>query len=180
MPAVLIGTHVNGKPNFMTAAWCGIVNSDPPMLSVSIRPHRHTYRGVKQTGAFSVNVPGVDLAVQTDYCGLVSGAREEKAAACGFRILYGKLESVPLIQECPVNVECRVMHELNLGSHALFIGRIEEVHVSEDCLTQGKPDAEKIRPLVYCAGARNAYRGLGEEVAQAFHAGAHWKKSGKA
>ena len=171
MPAFLIGADVDGKPNFMTAAWSGIVNSTPPMVSVSIRPHRHTLKGVKQTSSFSVNVPSVDLAAETDYCGIASGAREDKAAVCEFEVFYGKLGNAPMIEQCPVNLECSLAHTLELGSHFLFIGEIVEVHVSESCLTDGKPDVDKVRPLVYVGGADRQYRALGEVVARAWHAG---------
>jgi flavin reductase (DIM6/NTAB) family NADH-FMN oxidoreductase RutF len=130
LPAFLIGAKVNGKPNFMTVAWCSIANSDPPMISVAIRHQHYTCEGIKQNGNFSVNLPSISLVKETDYCGIVSGAKEDKAAICGFKVFYGKLQAVPLIDQCPVNLECKVIHELNLGSHALFIAQIEETHVS--------------------------------------------------
>ena len=171
MPAFLVGANVDGKPNFMTAAWSGIVNSEPPMVSVSIRPPRHTFKGVQQTSSFSINVPSVDQATETDYCGIVSGSRADKVAVCEFDVFYGKLGSAPLIEQCPVNLECSVVHTLELGTHVLFVGKIEETYVSEDCLTDGKTDVEKIRPLVYAGGADRQYRALGDIVAKAWSAG---------
>jgi flavin reductase (DIM6/NTAB) family NADH-FMN oxidoreductase RutF len=177
MPAFLIGANVNGRPNFMTAAWSSIVNSEPPMVSVAVRPHRYTYLGIRQNRTFSVNVPSTAQVNETDCCGLFSGAREDKVALCEFTAIYGKLETAPMIRECPLSLECTVVHEIPLGSHSLFIGQIEEVYASEDCLTDGKPDVSKVRPIVYSTGARNAYHALGESVARAFHVGAEWKKS---
>ncbi len=116
-PAFLIGSSVDGKPNFMAAAWSGVVNSDPPMISVAIRPGRHTHRGISQNSAFSVNVPSVDLTRETDYCGIRSGAKVDKVAVCKFKIFYGKLATAPLIEQCPLNLECRVVQTLELGSH---------------------------------------------------------------
>jgi len=171
MPAFLVGANVDGKPNFMTAAWSGIVNSEPPMVSVSIRPPRHTFKGVQQTSSFSINVPSVDQATETDYCGIVSGSRADKVAVCEFDVFYGKLGSAPLIEQCPVNLECSVVHTLELGTHVLFVGKIEETYVSEDCLTDGKADVEKIRPLVYVGGADRQYRALGDIVAKGWSAG---------
>ena len=171
MPAFLIGANVDGKPNFMTAAWSGIVNSTPPMVSVAIRVGRHTFKGVKQTSSFSVNVPSVDLATETDYCGIVSGARADKAAVCGFEVFYGILGDAPLIEQCPVNLECTLAHALDLGSHTLFIGEIVETHVSESCLTDGKPDVDKINPLIFVREPEREYRALGEVVAKAWSAG---------
>ena len=178
MPAFLVGANVDGKPNFMTAAWSGIVNSTPPMVSVAIRAGRHTFKGVKQTSSFSVNVPSVDLATETDYCGIVSGARADKNAVCGFEVFYGKLGNAPLIEQCPVNLECTLAHALELGSHTLFIGGIVETYVSESCLTDGKPDVDKIRPLVYVGEPEREYRALGEVVAKAWSAGLELRDKG--
>jgi len=140
MPVLLIGTRVDDKPNFMTAAWAGIANGEPPMISVAIRHQRYTHQGIRNNMSFSVNVPSIDLVKETDYCGLASGAKFDKAEVCNFDVFYGKLKDAPLIKQCPVNHECRVVHVLNLGSHSLFIGKIEETYVSESCLTDGKPD----------------------------------------
>ncbi len=171
MPALLIGANVDGKPNFMTAAWCGIANSNPPMFSVAIRPHRLTHKGIRQNMTFSVNVPSAALVTETDYCGIVSGSRANKVDACQFNIFYGKLENAPLIEQCPVNLECKVAHILNLGTHSLFIGRIEETHVSDDCLTDGKPDVNKIKPFTYSEGRYCQYQKLGESIGQAYSIG---------
>ena len=180
MPACLIGAMVEGKPNFMTAAWCGIANSNPPMLTVGIQHHRYTYKGIKFHHTFSVNVPSEELVAETDYCGIVSGNSEDKAGTCNFTIFHGQLKTAPLIAECPVNLECRVMHTLNLGSHALVVGLIEETHVSADCITDGEPDAHKIKPLIYGRSKEKCYFKLGEELAPAFSIGKKLKQKGAA
>jgi flavin reductase (DIM6/NTAB) family NADH-FMN oxidoreductase RutF len=176
MPALLVGANVDGKPNFMAAAWCGIANSNPPMLSVALQHHRYTYKGIKENGTFSMNVPSVDLVKETDYCGVVSGAKEDKAAACRFNLFYGQLLTAPLIMECPVNLECRVVHILNLGSHAFIIGEIKETHVTEDCLTEGEPDIHKIKPFAFSSGLNKEYYALGDMLASAFSIGFEIKK----
>ena len=91
MPAFLIGANVGGKANFMTAAWSGIACSTPPMITVALQHHRHTLKGIKETGVFSVNVPGSDQVKETDFCGIYSGTKEDKAEVCGFSVFYGKL-----------------------------------------------------------------------------------------
>ena len=138
MPAMLVGADVDGKPNFMAVAWGGIACGDPPMISVAIRHVRHTLKGIRQNQTFSVNIPSVELVKETDYCGMVSGSKADKVRACRFEVFYGKLGNAPLIGQCPVNLECRVVQILNLGSHSLVIGRIEETYVSEECLTDGQ------------------------------------------
>jgi len=114
---------------------------------------------------------------ETDYCGIVSGEKEDKVAACAFKVFYGILKTAPMIEQCPVNLECKVMHTLHLGSHALVIGQIEEVHVSEDCLTGGEPDVLKINPFMYCTGAEKTYYGFGRRLAEAFNVGLEIKKA---
>ncbi|MBI2836496.1 MAG: flavin reductase family protein [Chloroflexi bacterium] len=170
MPVAVVGANVDGKANFMTAAWCGIVNSDPPMISVAVRPSRHTFKGIQQNRVFAINIPSTHYAREADYFGTISGSKADKVAVSGLRVFYGKLGNAPLIEQFPVNLECRVVHALELGSHVLFVGRIEESHVSADCQTDGKPDIEKILPLVYVHGARE-YRGVGSVVAGAYKAG---------
>jgi len=171
MPVLLVGANINGKANFMVAAWGGIANGNPPMISVAIRPQRHTLTGINQNMAFSINVPSVDLIKETDYCGIISGSEVDKADVCNFELFYGKLESAPLIAQCPVNLECTVAHILDLGSHSLVIGKIEETYVSEDCLTDGKPDIDKIKPFSCITQPAGEYRAIGEFIAKSHSVG---------
>lgn len=176
-PAVLVGAMVDGKPNFATFAWCGITGGEPPTISVGIRHERHTLKGIHQNRTFSVNVPSADLIKETDYCGMVSGAKTDKAKDCGFKVFYGTLDSAPLIEQCPVNLECEVLHILNLGVHAMVVGKIVQTHVSEDCLTEGAPDIIKIKPLIYSRGPSARYNAVGEVLGNAFSIGKEIKKS---
>jgi flavin reductase (DIM6/NTAB) family NADH-FMN oxidoreductase RutF len=175
MPAFLIGATVEGRPNFMTAAWSGIACSEPPMISVAIRHPRYTLVGMQENMTFSVNVPSVDQAKEVDYCGIVTGAKVDKATVCKFKVFYGKLETAPMIQQCPVNLECKIEHMLDLGSHVLVIGKIEETYISGNCFTGEHPDVKKIRPLIWTYLPANVYQGLGEVVAKAFKVGLELK-----
>jgi flavin reductase (DIM6/NTAB) family NADH-FMN oxidoreductase RutF len=168
MPAILVGALVDDKPNFMTAAWCGIVASTPPAISVAIRPARYTLDGIKATGTFSINVPSTDLVQKVDYCGIYSGRKQDKSHV--FEVHYGDLQTAPLIKECPVNLECEVIHQLDLNSHFLLIGEIRQTFVMENCLSDGKPDAVKINPLIYSTGTQQ-YHHLGKVVGKAFSIG---------
>jgi flavin reductase (DIM6/NTAB) family NADH-FMN oxidoreductase RutF len=181
MPAFLVGANVNGKPNYMTVAWGGIACSNPPMLTIALQHHRHTYQGINLNGTFSVNIPSVSKVTETDYCGIVSGTKTDKAAACRFKTFYGKLENAPMIQQCPVNLECKLLHNLNLGSHALLVGEIMEVYIDPDCLTEGKPDVDKIKPFLYSDGTGAQYRAFGSGIGSAFKDGKQLKatESGK-
>lgn len=169
-PALLVGANVDGKPNFMALAWGGIVNSEPPMISVALRHQRHTLKGIRQNMAFSVNIPSTDMVKETDYCGMVSGSKVNKVETCRFNVFYGKLGNAPLIEQCPVNMECRVEQMLTLPTHTVVIGRIEETHFSESCLTDGKPDVARIKPFAYVMPGRQ-YQAMGEVVAEAYSAG---------
>jgi flavin reductase (DIM6/NTAB) family NADH-FMN oxidoreductase RutF len=175
MPALLVGANVDDKPNFMAVGWGGIVNGEPPMISVALRHQRYTLKGIKQNMTFSVNIPSTSLVKETDYCGIISGTKVNKAKVCRFKVFYGKLNNVPLIEQCPVNLECKVVHILDLGSHSLVIGRIEETHVSDSCLTDGKPDVNKIKPFSYTTAPASQYQALGEVVAKAFSIGKELK-----
>jgi len=175
MPAVLVGTNVNDKPNFMTVAWCSIANGEPPMISVAINHQRYTDKGIRQNLTFSVNVPSSDLVRETDYCGIASGSRVNKVDICRFKVFYGKITNAPLIEQCPINLECRVVHILDLGSHSLVVGRIEETYVSENCLTDSKPDVNKIKPIAYIGTPNQQYQALGEVVAKAYSIGEELK-----
>ena len=171
MPVLLVGANVDDRPNFMVVVWCGIANGTPPMISVAIMPNRYTYKGIRQNLTFSANIPSVDMVGETDYCGIATGSKVNKVEVCQFEVFHGKLGNAPLIEQCPVNLECRVEHILDLGSHSFIVGRIEETHISESCLTDGKPDYTKIRPLTYITGPTYQYLALGEMVAKAHSIG---------
>ena len=174
-PALLIGANIKGKANFMTAAWCGVVNSVPPMVSVSLQHHRHTLLGIKENNTFSVNIPSVDMVKETDYCGMVSGAKTDKAADCKFNISYGKLKTAPMIDGCPASLECKVVQILNLGSHEMVIGQVEESYVSESALTGGVPDVDKMKPFLWVMGAGGEYRQFGKKIGGGFSTGKQLK-----
>lgn len=177
MPALLVGANVDDKPNFMAVAWGGIANGEPPMISVAIRHQRYTLKGIKQNMTFSVNVPSTDMVSETDYCGIISGAKFNKAQVCRFKVFYGRLDKAPLIEQCPVNLECKVVHILDLGSHSLVIGQIEETRVSDNCLTDGKPDVSKIKPFIYTTSPASQYQAFGKVIAKAFNIGKELKTS---
>ena len=175
IPVLLVGANVDDKPNFMVVAAGGWANGDPPMISVAIRPHRHTYKGIRRNLTFSVNIPSADLVRETDYCGIVSGSSINKAEVCQFSVFYGKLVNAPLIEQCPVNLECKVKHILDLGSHSLFVGQVEEAYVSDSCLTNGELDVDKVNALGYAAGLGGQYRLFGETVGKAHVVGLELK-----
>ncbi len=172
---LLVGANVDGKPNFMAVGASCIANREPAMMAIAILHQQYTHRGILQNMTFSINIPSVDLVKETDYCGIVSGSKADKVKVCQFKVFYGKLGNAPLIEQCPVNMECKVVHVLDLGSHTLFVGRIEEIHVSDDCLADGEPVGAKIKPLLYVRDRARQYVSTGTGLAQAFSAGLELK-----
>jgi flavin reductase (DIM6/NTAB) family NADH-FMN oxidoreductase RutF len=167
-PTIMIGVDVDGKPDFTTVAWTGVAASVPPSITIALQPQRHSLKGVRRHMAFSANIPSIEQVKETDYCGLASGARVDKAKDCGFKVFYGKLKNAPFIEQCPINHACEVVQILNLGSHELIVGRIVESHVSDYCLTDGRPDPAKVKPFLF---AGFGYYAVGEHLGRAFHCG---------
>jgi flavin reductase (DIM6/NTAB) family NADH-FMN oxidoreductase RutF len=167
-PVVLVGSMVDGKPDFATVAWTGVAASNPPTISVALQHHRYSLKGIRQNMVFSVSIPSADLLKETDYCGIVSGANVDKVERCGFKVFFGKPDNAPLIEQCPVNHTCQVVQILDLGSHELIIGKIVETYLSEDCLSDGRPDIRKMNPIFF-AGAK--YCPLGDFIGDAFRIG---------
>ncbi len=162
-PAVMVSCQEEGgRPNIVTLAWAGVACSDPPMLGIAIRPSRLSYEIIARSEEFVVNVPGLSLLRATDYCGCVSGREVDKFQAAGLTPTPGKRVKAPLIQECPVNLECVLRHKLALGSHHLFIGEVVAVHVEGEYLDdRGAWDFAKMQPFTYCIGS---YWSLGEQA----------------
>jgi len=176
MPAFLVGANINNQPNFLTAAWGSMACGTPPMVSIAINHSRYTLEGIKENGVFSVCVPSVEQVTEVDCCGLYSGSHYDKVAACKFKTFYGELLQAPMIEQCPICLECRVVQMPNLGGHVLVIGEIIETYVDKDCLTDGKPDVRKIRPLIYSSGNKKEYFSFGESIAPAYSKGKELKE----
>lgn len=161
-PVVLV-TCVDrqGRPNIITLAWAGVVNSEPPMIGISIRPERYSHGCIKEMREFVVNLPTQEMVRGVDVCGVVSGRETDKFLLTGWKAIPAEKVRPPLIDECPVQMECLVRENLSLGSHDLFIGEIVALHVKEEVQKEkGRIDILKALPLTYCPGARE-YWGLG-------------------
>ncbi len=176
-PTVLVGANVDGKPDFTAVGWAGVAAHNPPSVTIGLQPHRYSLKGIYQNRTFSVNIPSCDLVKETDYCGLVSGANTDKAKDCKFKVFYGNLNTAPLIEQCPINLECEVLHILDLGSHHLVIGKVVETYVTEDCLTDGQPDIDKVKPFANKPFKPAKYYTIGEAFADVFKIG--WEIKGK-
>ncbi len=161
VPAVLVSCQHEGQANIITLAWAGIVCSSPVMVGLGIRPERHSYGIIKKSGEFVVNMPQASQVELVDHCGVVSGREHDKFAECGFTPLSGTMIKAPLIDECPVNLECQVRKILPLGTHDLFIGEVVLVHYDEELMVNGRFDLSAADPLAY--GFSHYFR-LGELI----------------
>ena len=132
LPAVLITVaDQQGNPNIFTVAWAGTVCSDPAMVSISVRPSRYSHHMIEETGEFVINLTTRDLAFATDYCGVKSGRDVDKFKELGLHISPAAEVSAPLLDESPVNIECRVTQVLRLGTHDMFVAKVVSVHADE-------------------------------------------------
>ena len=147
---VLVSSQFGAERNLVTIAWTGFMNSQPPMVYIGVNPLRHSHHLIKEAGEFVINVPAVAMAEVVDYCGLVSGRNVDKFLETGLTPVPATYVQAPLIQECPINLECRVTQVVVLKSHDVFIAEVLAVHYNEDVLNdQGKPDLTKIHPYAY-------------------------------
>jgi flavin reductase (DIM6/NTAB) family NADH-FMN oxidoreductase RutF len=162
-PIFIVGADVNGKPNFMNVGGGGSVSFNPPMVALPIQPHRYTLKGILENRTLSVNIPLVTLVKEADYTGIMSGAQTDKARDCGFEVFYGKLKTAPMINQCPLNMECSLMHILGSSSHVIVIGRIEASYVSGEYVKEGKLNLGDMNPLLWIPN-KGDYVGVGNSV----------------
>ena len=160
VPAVLVSCGTGEWSNIITLAWVGTLCSDPPLIGIGVQPRRYSHRLIREIGEFVINLPSADQIVWVDHCGVVSGRDVDKWSACGFARAPALKVRVPVIAQCPVNIECRVRQTLSLGTHDLFIGEVVAVQADDAVLDeQGLLDLEKAKPVAYLNGE---YRRVGE------------------
>jgi len=155
VPVVLVscGGTAEWKPNLITVAWVGTICTNPPMLSISVRPERHSYDIIKKTGEFVVNIPTSKQAKATDWCGVVSGRNHDKFEKAGLTPAPALKVACPVVLECPVNIECRVTQTLELGSHIMFLAEVVAVQASSELIdAKGKLCLEKAGLIAFVHG----------------------------
>ena len=145
---------VQDRPNIVTIAWAGTVCSEPPMVSISVRKSRHSHRLIQETGEFVINLVGINLLRACDFCGVRSGAKEDKFAAAKLTaVLAEGLEHAPAILEAPVSLSCKIVSVSGLGSHDLFIAKIVAVTADKYLMDkEGKLCLEKADLVCYSHG----------------------------
>ena len=154
LPAVMVSvSDKDGKNNIITVAWAGTICTNPPMVSISVRPERYSYHMIDETGEFVINLTNEDLAKASDYCGVRSGRDVDKFKEMHLTPDEEQYVKAPLIKESPVNIECRVVKKEELGSHHMFLAEVLAVHVDDAYMDESNRFAlEKTKPLVYVHG----------------------------
>ncbi len=165
VPSALIGCGGADEMNIITLAWVGVVNSSPPLISAAVRPNRYSHGLIKSSGEFTVNIPGADQVDIADACGNLSGRDLDKFSHFNLTAVTGTLAVAPMIEECPISMECRLRKTLELGSHSLFIGEVVAVYVAEEVLDErGRIDFARCPLLGFCAGSYLETKPLGTTI----------------
>lgn len=171
-PVWLVGTYDReGRPNVMTAAWAAICCSKPPCVSVSLRKATYSHGNIVARQAFTISIPSETQVREADYVGIASGRELDKFARVKFTPVESDLVDAPYVAECPLVLECRLIHTLEIGLHTLFVGEIADVKADEEVLgDRGLPDIEKVKPIIFGPETRT-YHGIGRFLGQAFAVG---------
>lgn len=174
MPTTLVGTTVKGQPNILTVAHVGILNHGTPQyLSLGLGKVHYSNAGIKENQSFSICLPSEDLMVATDYCGIMTGKKTDKAAL--FDIFYGELETAPMISQCPVNMELKLHDVLDFKTHDIFIGELVQTYADDDVMTDGKIDIARLKPLLFDMNSVKYWR-LGTALGNCWNVGKSLKK----
>lgn len=162
LPAVLVTCGTIEKANALTIAWTGIINTIPPMTYISVRPERHSYPIIKETGEFVINLTSSAMARETDFCGVRSGRDMNKIEKCKLTLTEGKTVSAPVIEQSPLSLECKVREIKELGSHHMFIAEITGIQAEERYMdSKGKLNLQQSGLMAYSHGE---YFALGRKL----------------
>ena len=162
VPPVMVSCGSMEKPNIITVAWCGTLATHPPVTYISVRPTRHSYALIKDSGEFVINLTTEDLVRHADYCGIYTGAKVDKFKKCGLTPEASDKVSCPSIAESPLRIECRVREVVPLGSHDMFVADIVSVSVDEAIIDEnGKICLDRARLAAFAHGE---YYALGKKL----------------
>ena len=178
LPVVMVSAaDKEGRDDIITVAWAGTVCTNPPMVSISIRPERYSYHMIRETGEFVINLTTEELAFATDYCGVKSGRDVDKFKETGLTREKAEKVKAPMIAEAPVSIECKVKEIRELGPHHMFIAQVAAVHADEKYMDEkNRFDLNRARPIVYSHGE---YLGTGKKLGTFGYSVKKAKKQGK-
>ncbi len=165
IPIVLLGANVGGRPNYETIGDLGLMGINPPLVCVSSHRDHYTNQGILENKAFSINFPTTAMLTVVDYCGVVSGREVDKGAL--FETFYGELGNAPMIQQCPVNLECRLLQKFSVQHRQMFLAEVACTYVEQAFLTEqdGKQriaDLTHLDPILYALD--NRYYSIGQPI----------------
>lgn len=163
VPPALVTCGDMENSNILTIAWTGTINTIPPITYISVRPSRFSYSMIKNSGEFVINLPPTRIVKEVDFCGIYSGAKYDKFKKLNLTKQKASKVLVPLIKECPINIECKVIEVKSYGSHDMFIAEVLAVNVDTSCIdASGKFDIGKCNLLAFAHGE---YKELGKTLA---------------
>lgn len=174
MPTTLVGATVNNKPNFLAVAHVGILNyGTPQYLTIGLHKSHYSNAGIHENRTFSICLPSEDLMVETDYCGIMTGKKTDKAAL--FDIFYGELKTAPMIRQCPVNMELKLHEVLDFATHDIFVGELVQTWTDDAVMADGNVDIGRLRPLLFDMAGKK-YWSLGKAIGKCWNAGKALKR----
>ncbi len=169
MPTTLVGAMVNAKPNFLAVAHVGILNHGTPQyLSIGLHKSHYSNSGIHANRTFSICLPSEGLMVETDYCGIMTGEKTDKAAL--FDVFYGDLKTAPMIRQCPVNMELKLHDVLDFSTHDIFVGELVQTHADESLVVNGNIDIASLKPLLFDMASKQ-YWALGQPLGKCWNVG---------
>ncbi|MFX1378723.1 MAG: flavin reductase family protein [Promethearchaeota archaeon] len=177
VPIIFAGALVNNQPNFETLGDVGIMGINPPIVYISSGQNHYTNQGILENKTFSINFPNTQLLIKADYCGVTSGRNVDKSKL--FNVFYGELKTAPMIQECPVNLECKVIKEFSIENRQIFIGDVIQSYVSKDFVIKGEEGQKienmiKLDPIIYALD--NRYYKIGEIIGTGYQESKKFEK----
>ena len=162
IPAVLVTPGTMKNSNILTVAWTGIINTNPAIVYISVRPERYSYKLIKENKEFAINLTNEKLAYATDWCGVRSGAKFDKFKEMNLTKEKAEYIKAPLIKESPVSIECKVIEEKDLGSHTMFMAEVLSIDADEKYMDEkGAFDISKCDLIAYANGG---YYKLGKKI----------------
>ena len=172
IPITLVGALVEGKPNYTTIGDCGLMGIKPPLVYVSSHIDHHINSGILENKAYSINIPNTKLLAKADYCGMVSGKALDKSVL--FNTFFGELGNVPMIKECPVCLECKVIKEFSIQHRQVFIGEVVETYIDQEYVKENEDckiiaDMNKLDPIIYALD--NKYYKIGNMIGTGYQEG---------
>jgi flavin reductase (DIM6/NTAB) family NADH-FMN oxidoreductase RutF len=172
IPIVLVGAVVKDRANFTTVGDCGIMGINPPLVYVSLHQEHHTTGGIEDNNTYSINIPSTDLLAVTDYCGMVTGKETDKSGL--FEVFYGELKTAPMIAECRLNLECKVVKAFGIAHRRIYVGEVVQTYVEAGFVEEqeGKQviaSMTDLDPIIY--GLDNRYYRIGDAIGMGYNEG---------